>query len=596
MSNCKKIKVAIENSDSIEFYYSYNNKSTIDDLIEYIAYYFPEKNICPCYKIKASYENKDPMNMDGNWTFDNCVNKYSKYVLYNQNKECKCNVNMKDFFRKPKKQIIEDLTNTLQVGKNLSGIRINERNGQLIGNEHFILNNETNFNDFYDIIVDIKSVKDICKGWNIKMSEKAEKEYEELKKGKVIKIGVIGNANKGKSFLLSKISQINLPVGTNIRTEGLSIKYPELEKFQNRRIVLLDSAGLETPVLNEEEKDEKDLFKEKSRDKLITELFLQNYIINNSDILIIVVGILTYSEQKLLNKIKLQLKNSKLRKSLFVIHNLMTFTKMSQVNEYIETILKKSITFKLEEGHKISTSVEDIKGLYFVEKNDDKDPDFQIYHYMMANEGSEAGNYLNDFTRDQLNKFFIVTIDKPFDIIETLKERFVDMSKEMFEKTDEILLENFDNTDNKLIKLNKPNNITLKKCLIDELGFSNLRTNGFMPLYNYYRKGDKLIVRLEAPGNCTLQSSLENIGEYVTIRIKGVKKKDKEPEDVKDNIYTNREIGDFSLDIGLKASEYILKSEDPKIIAKNGVFVIEYTIEENKKKVTEYKQNEEDEI
>ena len=596
MSNCKKIKVAIENSDSIEFYYSYNNKSTIDDLIEYIAYYFPEKNICPCYKIKASYENKDPMNMDGNWTFDNCVNKYSKYVLYNQNKECKCNVNMKDFFRKPKKQIIEDLTNTLQVGKNLSGIRINERNGQLIGNEHFILNNETNFNDFYDIIVDIKSVKDICKGWNIKMSEKAEKEYEELKKGKVIKIGVIGNANKGKSFLLSKISKINLPVGTNIRTEGLSIKYPELEKFENRRIVLLDSAGLETPVLNEDEKDEKDLFKEKSRDKLITELFLQNYIINNSDILIIVVGILTYSEQKLLNKIKLQLKNSKLRKSLFVIHNLMTFTKMSQVEEYVDTILKKSITFKLEEGHKITTSTEKINGLYYIEQNDDKNPEFQIYHYIMANEGSEAGNYLNKFTCDQLNQYFIVTIDKPFDVIETLKERFIDMSKEMFEKTEEIKPENFDNTDNKIIKLNKPTNITLKKCLIDELGFSNLRTNGFMPLYNYYRKGDKLIIRLEAPGNCSLQSSILYIGEYVTIRIEGNKKKDKEPEDVKNNIYNNREIGDFSLDIGLKATEYTLKNEDPKISDKKGVFVLEYTIEDNKKKVTEYKQNEEDEI
>ena len=534
--------------------------------------------------------------MDGNWTFDNCVNKYSKYVLYNQNKECKCNVNMKDFFRKPKKQIIEDLTNTLQVGKNLSGIRINERNGQLIGNEHFILNNETNFNDFYDIIVDIKSVKDICKGWNIKMSEKAEKEYEELKKGKVIKIGVIGNANKGKSFLLSKISKINLPVGTNIRTEGLSIKYPELEKFENRRIVLLDSAGLETPVLNEDEKDEKDLFKEKSRDKLITELFLQNYIINNSDILIIVVGILTYSEQKLLNKIKLQLKNSKLRKSLFVIHNLMTFTKMSQVEEYVNTILKKSITFKLEEGHKISTSTEKINGLYYIEQNDDKNPEFQIYHYIMANEGSEAGNYLNKFTCDQLNNYFIVTIDKPFDVIETLKERFIDMSKEMFEKTEEIKPENFDNTDNKIIKLNKPTNITLKKCLIDELGFSNLRTNGFMPLYNYYRKGDKLIIRLEAPGNCSLQSSILYIGEYVTIRIEGNKKKDKEPEDVKNNIYNNREIGDFSLDIGLKATEYTLKNEDPKISDKKGVFVLEYTIEDNKKKVTEYKQNEEDEI
>ena len=41
----------------------------------------------------------------------------------------------------------------------------------------------------------------------------------------------------------------------------------------------------------------KELFQEKSREKLITELFLQNYIINVSDILIIVVGILTYSEQ-----------------------------------------------------------------------------------------------------------------------------------------------------------------------------------------------------------------------------------------------------------------------------------------------------------
>ena len=101
-----------------------------------------------------------------------------------------------------------------------------------------------------------------------------------FKKNKVIRIGVIGNANKGKSFLLSKISQIDLPSGTNIRTEGLSIKYPDnLEKYANRKIVLLDSAGLETPVLNEnDEKEESNLFKEKSREKLITELFLQNYI------------------------------------------------------------------------------------------------------------------------------------------------------------------------------------------------------------------------------------------------------------------------------------------------------------------------------
>ena len=66
-----------------------------------------------------------------------------------------------------------------------------------------------------------------------------------------LKIGVIGNADKGKSFILSKISKIDFPSGTSISTEGLSIKYPEIREYVNRKIALLDSAGLETPVLKE---------------------------------------------------------------------------------------------------------------------------------------------------------------------------------------------------------------------------------------------------------------------------------------------------------------------------------------------------------
>ena len=38
---------------------------------------------------------------------------------------------------------------------------------------------------------------------------------------------------------------------------------------------------------------------------MITERFLQDYIFYNSDILIIVVGMLTSSEQKIINKIKI---------------------------------------------------------------------------------------------------------------------------------------------------------------------------------------------------------------------------------------------------------------------------------------------------
>ena len=145
-----------------------------------------------------------------------------------------------------------------------------------------------------------------------------------------------------------------MPSGTSIITKDLSIKYPEIDgKFKNRAIALLDSAGLETPVLKVENenavyKNLKDYFKEKSREKLITELFLQNYIIHNSNILIVVVGIFTYSEQKLLNRIKTEMKRAKINKPLIVIHNLMTYTSVDQDKEYIELFLIKSMTFTLK--------------------------------------------------------------------------------------------------------------------------------------------------------------------------------------------------------------------------------------------------------
>ena len=115
----------------------------------------------------------------------------------------------------------------------------------------------------------INSIKDINQGWPVEMSQIGKENYEKYKKVNIIKIGIIGNSNKGKSFLLSKISKIKLPSGTSIRTEGLSIKYPDLEMFKDRKIALLDSAGLETPVLKVDEKISEDkikeYFKEKSR-------------------------------------------------------------------------------------------------------------------------------------------------------------------------------------------------------------------------------------------------------------------------------------------------------------------------------------------
>ena len=125
---------------------------------------------------------------------------------------------------------------------------------------------------------------------------------------------------------------------------------------------------------------------------------MQNYIINNSDILIIVVGILTYSEQKLINRIKNEIHRAKLsRKNIFIIHNLITYTSIDQVENYIQEFLMNSATFKLKEGHNIRTGINQEKGKYFSEENTEY-KELDIYHLIFANEGSEAGKFYNNKT------------------------------------------------------------------------------------------------------------------------------------------------------------------------------------------------------
>ena len=500
---------------------------------------------------------------------------------------------------------INELKSIGYEGENLNSkannISVDPNSNKIIGNENGVFNTNE-FIDFYDVIIDIKSIKDINKGWEVKMSKKAEEEYETYKSQKVIKIGVIGNSNKGKSFLLSRISKIHLPSGTSIRTEGLSIKYPELEEFKDRKIALLDSAGLETPVMKIKEENNKDkltpkeYFKEKSREKIITELFLQNYIINNSDVLIIVVGILTYSEQKLINRIKNEIQRAKINKPLFIIHNLITYTSVEQVEEYIDKYLLNSATFNLEKGHHISTKIKENKGTYFYEKNSNP----KIFHLIFANEGSTAGNYYNDYALEFLEKNYQTITDlKPFDVFETVKSRYIEASKDIIEKEpiqnqdnkdkDKEKKNIFDNKNEKLIKLKDEKDIILKKCLIDELGFSNLKANGFDPTYNYYKKDNKIIVRLEAPGNCKLNSSIEYSGEYTIIKIYGNKRKDKEPEKLEDNLFNSREIGDFSVEIPLKADDFTLENKEPIIKDMKGIIIFEYNLIEKNQK-TEYEE------
>ena len=131
-----------------------------------------------------------------------------------------------------------------------------------------------------------------------------------------------------------------------------------------------------------------------------------------------------------------------------------------------------------------------------------------------------------------------------------------------------------------LIRLKNTQEITLKKCFIDELGFSNIRANGFEPNYSYYKTNNQIVIKVEAPGNCNIESTIQFSGEYIFIKISGKKERDEESSKIEDKIFNGREFGHFSLDIPLKQENFYIKNEQPKIEKKDGIFILIYQLEE----------------
>ena len=561
-------------------HYSYRNDMTFQDLLEYFAYLCPDLNICQCYHFRGINPDKQIINISKSHKLSDHTYYFKNIILYRNGNKCEHSAKGNNLYFLSKLDIISSFYKKM----NQAALSIDKKNNQIKVN-----NFKQTFKDFYDVVVKIDSIIDIAKkGWAIEMN-KGEENYNKYKNESLLKIGVIGNANKGKSHLLSKISKMDLPSGVSIKTEGLSIKYPELSVFKDRKIVLLDSAGFETPVLisgeKSENKEKNKQFKEKSKEKLITELFLQNYIINNSNILIVVVDSLSFSEQKLIMKVKKEMERSKINIPLYIIHNLKMYTTKEEVEDYINNILFKSATFTLKQGLNITMNMNSKEVYYYYEINEEKDQKGQnVFHLIYANEGSEAGNIYNPYVLEFMkNSFQQNTNLQPFDVIKTIKERYIKVSQDIIEKGDKdekIDIKSFDTTNPKLIKLKNESEIKLKRCLIDEIGLSNFKANGFEPVYNIFKKDNKLIVRVETPGNCKISTSkIETQEEYNVIKLTGEKIKDEEPKNLDENIINLRELGKFCLEIPLKTSEYNLYHKKPTVKIVNGVHILEYDLQ-----------------
>jgi hypothetical protein len=379
-----------------------------------------------------------------------------------------------------------------------------------------------NKNSIYDLVININSILGFKKGWEIQYSPEGKKKAEYAGRNFTKIFSVIGNKDRGKSFILSKIAKRDLPCGFSVTTKGLSISFPS---YESNSIALLDSVGFESPLLecdgedyilksdNEEDtkavyeklnkiKEEiKNLKKNKGKiydirdkeneffrirnefrkklenkedqiytltnERRITDFFLQRFIIENANVLLLVVGKLTIDDQFFLNKLTKLIKENheQFLQKIIVIHNLMTMKYIDTVEDYIKNTLSKSLTFTIKKKKDLHLNLKEKKQNYnryrYVEVSEDPN-DKEITHLIMAQEGTEAGRYYNESAIEFIRHFGNTVVNsQPFNIIEKLKDYFCKVSETIlkFENSNEKKKVEI-NTEEQSEKI-KPNDIQL---------------------------------------------------------------------------------------------------------------------------------------
>ena len=568
-------------------------------------------------KIKDNDENKNIL-VSKNKEIDSLTEESNKLRLENEklNKRlieiCKNNndkdkrmVNLENMKSKKENEKLLESFQQLQKQNNDNELKeptinIDNTKTEEIDIKELIEQNEEHiFHDnFYDIIIKCNSIYGLKEGWDVLMNEKVKKNYLDNKSNKYTKIGFLGSKNSGKTTILSDFSRIVLPTGLSIKTEGLSIKYPDLERFKNRKLILLESEVLEIPILNNNKykiiEDENYIFQDKSRDIILTELFLQSFIIKHSDILILILGQLTINEQKLLIKVKKYIQDLNRKKPLIIIHNLRELKTLKQVNDYINNTLKLSSTFSLEVNHEVNLDNEESNWICFFEPESDP----KIYHLIYGRKYSEVEDFYNNKTLEFIYNLVSSIPDKEsFDPIDCIKNHFIEISQIILEhpiKKGGIIIENNNTNNIKKIMLDKScEEIILKKCLLNELDMSISQLNGFNVQYSYYLTDNNLYIYVELPGkkeNFEEETDYENIeidtdieGSLTIIRISGMKKHNIEHY-IKDKIiqsYHKRQFGKFNLEVKLYK---IQLNEDYELQIKNGCLIIIFGVKKKKQK------------
>lgn len=219
-----EVNIYIPNNGKINIYYSYNQNSTFQDLLEYLAYIFPELDICNCFIFRFRNDKNNNFYFNNDFEIDNQykILKYSNYLknlnLYKNKKYCSCK--FKQYFKYSKSSIISFLGNSndklekevqnLQNEKTTDKSKISD-----LEKKNYYQNNEINI---------LKKQKDNQSKNINNLEEKIEKISKD---NKLLEIAVNGD-----------IEKINLLNNLGVKGKNLKTKDNLIKIGQNSNIVI----------------------------------------------------------------------------------------------------------------------------------------------------------------------------------------------------------------------------------------------------------------------------------------------------------------------------------------------------------------------
>ncbi|KAL4467479.1 hypothetical protein ABPG72_004547 [Tetrahymena utriculariae] len=318
--------------------------------------------------------------------------------------------------------------------------------------EQNLTNNESVINQKYDLEIKIQSILDlenkqeyssqIVENMNIKNTnqkiitaiQNSPNSFDQY----CNVIGFLGERNKGKTFILnSLICEQSLNAFNNYRSQGISIKY---QNNNGRNVIFIDHKGFNQPAfidydintnyINYIEKKEKgqDYFKDvqnfqneiilNAKFQKITELIQQGFIIQYSQILILVVSKINQEQQNYIYSISNSFGQdaSQRHKKIFVVHNLKHIINPECVEKYIQEI--KNI-FPLRQ-QQVCYSKQPLykQNFIFIDKINNN-----VNHLFIAKEKSLAGEEYNRFVIDYLREEIAHCKQQTkFDVIKQFKD------------------------------------------------------------------------------------------------------------------------------------------------------------------------------